>query len=128
MAQLKPTAVHDLAEFAKVLNLYPDTNLVIEGHTDSTGPRDFNEQLSWNRAQAVVNFLKHEDVARDRLAAQGFADTQPKASNTTEEGRRLNRRVDIEITANERLKREAAAEAAALQPQRAPAVRSTAAR
>ena len=76
----------------------------------------------------MVAFLRHEDVGRDRLAAQGFADTQPAASNTTEEGRRLNRRVQIEISANDALKREAAATAAAAQPQRAPVVRSAAAR
>jgi outer membrane protein OmpA-like peptidoglycan-associated protein len=127
-AKLKEQSIHDLDEFAKVLNLYPDTNLLIEGHTDSTGPRDFNEKLSWDRAQSVVEFLRREDVARDRMAAKGFADTQPVASNTTEEGRRLNRRVQIEITANDRLKREAAAQATSQQPQRAPVVRSAAAR
>jgi outer membrane protein OmpA-like peptidoglycan-associated protein len=127
-AKLKQQSIHDLSEFAKVLNLYPDTNLLIEGHTDSTGPRDFNERLSVDRAQSVVAFLRQEDVGRDRLAARGFADTEPAASNTTEEGRRLNRRVQIEITANEALKREAAATAAASQPQKAPVVRASAAR
>lgn len=124
---LKHQARQDLAEFARVLNDYPDTNVVIQGHTDSTGPGEYNEELSWRRAQAVVAFLEDEGVRRGRLSAQGLGEGEPAASNTTEEGRRLNRRVHIEITANETLRRQAAeADRQAASQQRAAVPRQSA--
>jgi outer membrane protein OmpA-like peptidoglycan-associated protein len=103
---IKPEARNDLADFARVLKEYDDTNLRIEGHTDSTGPRDFNEELSVARANAVIQFLTDQGVKLDRMAARGYADDRPVASNDTASGRQQNRRVQIQIEANEELKRQ----------------------
>jgi outer membrane protein OmpA-like peptidoglycan-associated protein len=112
-AVLRSSAKHDLAEFARVLKQYPDTNVLVEGHTDSTGPRGYNEQLSWKRAESVINFLEREGVAHDRLAGQGLGERAPVASNTTAYGRAENRRVEVEIAANDQLRKRAAQQARA---------------
>jgi outer membrane protein OmpA-like peptidoglycan-associated protein len=114
-ADLKPQSKTDLTEFAEVLKKYPDTDLVIEGHTDSTGKPAFNEKLSEERAKAVLDFLAGQGVTIKRMQGQGFAASQPVADNATEEGRAQNRRVQIKIAANEELKKKDA-EAAAAQP------------
>jgi outer membrane protein OmpA-like peptidoglycan-associated protein len=111
-AVLKQSAKDDLSEFARVLRQYQETDLVIEGHTDSTGPRAFNEELSWDRARAVVDFLQGAGVERARMAARGYAATRPVASNDSEPGRRQNRRVQIQIEPNEELQRQDATQAA----------------
>jgi len=103
---LKPQSKTDLTEFANVLKEYKDTDLVIEGHTDSTGKKDHNKKLSVNRADAVINFLEAAGVARSRLTGKGLADEQPVADNSTAEGRQANRRVQIQIAANEKLQKE----------------------
>ncbi len=108
-SELKAAAKRDLTELANVLKQYDKTNLVIEGHTDSTGTEGVNERLSWARAQAVLGFLSSEGVTKGRLSAQGYADDKPIASNDTVEGRAQNRRVQVQIAANEELKQEAAA-------------------
>ncbi len=114
-ADLKPQSRADLTEFAEVLKKYPDTDLVIEGHTDSTGTKKINEKLSVERAQSVLDFLALQGVVAKRMQGQGFADTQPVADNTTEEGRAQNRRVQVKIAANEELKKKDAEAAAAAQ-------------
>lgn len=114
-ADLKPQSQTDLTDFATVLAKYPDTDLVIEGHTDSTGKVATNEKLSVARAQSVVAFLSSHGVDAKRMKAEGFAATQPVGDNTTEEGRMQNRRVVVKIAANEELKKKDA-EAAAAQP------------
>jgi outer membrane protein OmpA-like peptidoglycan-associated protein len=103
---LKPASETDLAEFAKVLKEYKDTDLVIEGHTDNTGKKDFNRKLSVARAESVVAFLEKSGVERSRLTSRGFADEQPVGDNSTEAGRQANRRVQIQIAANEKLKKD----------------------
>ena len=108
---LKPQAKNDLAEFAKVLKEYKDTDLVIEGHTDNTGKKDTNQRLSVARAESVISFLETEGVARSRLTGRGYADDQPVAPNDTESGRQQNRRVQIQIAANEALQKQDAANA-----------------
>jgi outer membrane protein OmpA-like peptidoglycan-associated protein len=113
-AILKPASQTDLTEFAKVLKEYKDTDLVIEGHTDSTGKKERNQKLSMERAEAVTAFLESQGVERPRLTARGFADEQPVGDNATEAGRQANRRVQIQIAANEKLKKDDAA--AATQP------------
>ena len=111
-AVLKPASRNDLTEFAKVLKEYKDTDLVIEGHTDSTGKKDHNRKLSVARAESVTSFLESNGVDRSRLTARGFADEQPVADNSSEAGRSQNRRVQIQIAANEKLKKEDASAAA----------------
>lgn len=110
-AQLKPKSKTDLAEFAQVLKKYPQTDLVIEGHTDNTGKKPRNQKLSVERAEAVVAFLATDGVSAQRMAGRGYADDRPVADNTTEDGRKQNRRVEVQIAANEQLKQQDAAAA-----------------
>jgi outer membrane protein OmpA-like peptidoglycan-associated protein len=108
---LKPAAEHDLGEFAKVLAQYPDTDIVVEGHTDNKGKKALNQKLSVARAEAVITYLSTQGVARPRMTGRGYADDKPVASNDTADGRQANRRVEIEIAANEKLKQQDAANA-----------------
>jgi outer membrane protein OmpA-like peptidoglycan-associated protein len=100
-----------LKKFANTLNEYPDTELVVLGHTDSKGSDGFNLALSNKRAKAVVRHLDTIGVDSNRLAAKGKGESQPVASNNTEYNRSLNRRVEIAIFANEKMKTEAKTEA-----------------
>jgi outer membrane protein OmpA-like peptidoglycan-associated protein len=97
----------DLKKFAEVLNKYPDTNLLINGHTDNTGSDELNQKLSEKRAQSVSNFLVAQNVAATRFTIKGYGKTQPKVDNTTAENRALNRRVEVIVIANEELQKEA---------------------
>jgi outer membrane protein OmpA-like peptidoglycan-associated protein len=110
-SDLKSASRTDLAEFAKVLKEYKDTDLVIEGHTDNKGKKPFNQKLSVARAESVVGFLEGEGVARGRLTGRGYADDMPVAPNDSESGRQQNRRVQIQIAANEALQKQDAANA-----------------
>lgn len=84
----------DLGELAAFLRRFEDVYVDIEGHTDSTGPEDYNQQLSERRAQAVVDLLVNEHgIPRQRLEAKGFGESRPVADNGTREGRAENRRV-----------------------------------
>jgi outer membrane protein OmpA-like peptidoglycan-associated protein len=95
---LKPGARERLARVAGILQAYPGLRVQIEGHTDSTGTPEFNQRLSEQRAQAVQQFLDTQGVNRDIVTAQGFGQTAPVASNSTAEGRQLNRRVDLIVS------------------------------
>lgn len=107
-AVLKPKSKADLAEFAQVLKRYPDTDLVIEGHTDNTGKKVRNQKLSVQRAEAVISYLTAEGVAAPRMTGRGYADDRPVADNKNEEGRKQNRRVEVQIEANQQLKQQSA--------------------
>lgn len=100
-----------LKSLIQVLNVYPDTNLEIDGHTDSKGSDSYNQKLSVRRAGAVANYLKANGVAAERITTKGWGESAPKYSNDTEEGRAQNRRVEFLITANEKMKAEAKAQA-----------------
>lgn len=77
------------------LRKYPDTTAVIEGHTDEVGTDEYNMQLSQRRANSVVDYLvEHAGIDRARLKAIGYGKTRPVADNSTEEGKRQNRRID----------------------------------
>lgn len=106
-ADLKSDAQSNLAEFAQVLRNYDKTELIVHGHTDSTGPRDFNKKLSEDRAESVVEYLSRAGVETSRLAAEGEGPDQPVASNKTRSGRAQNRRVEIEIKPGSELVRQA---------------------
>lgn len=106
---LRDTSKENLAKLAKILNKYPDTNILIEGHTDSTGPEDYNLRLSKDRAEAVAFYLAQLNVNSRRFSVMGYGEAQPIATNDTEEGRQQNRRVDLAIMANEKLKKAAGA-------------------
>jgi outer membrane protein OmpA-like peptidoglycan-associated protein len=111
-SKLKPASEKDLSEFAKVLAEYKDTDLVVEGHTDNKGKKATNKKLSLARANAVIAFLGSKGVARQRMTAKGYADDMPVATNASEAGRAQNRRVQIQITANQELQQQAAAQPA----------------
>lgn len=96
-AALKPQAQSVLAQTADVMIRYPDSDLLVKGHTDSTGSEAYNQDLSERRAKSVQNFLISKGVAPQRITAIGFGKTMPVASNDTPEGRAQNRRVEIEI-------------------------------
>lgn len=100
-----------LQNFAQVLNENPDTDLLIVGHTDSAGSNAFNQTLSENRANMVSNYLISNGVSSSRLRTQGMGENQPTVSNDTAANRGQNRRVEIAISANEKMKAEARQEA-----------------
>ena len=97
----------DLKKFAEVLNKYPDTNLVINGHTDNTGSDELNQRLSEKRAQSVSGFLMAQNVNSSRFTVKGYGETQPKVGNNTPENLSLNRRVEVIVVANADLIKEA---------------------
>lgn len=88
-----------LDDVAGVLNEYPKTAVVVQGHTDSTGTEQLNQELSERRAGSVRGYLVNRGVDPDRLAAIGYGETYPVASNDSESGRHQNRRVDILLRA-----------------------------
>lgn len=88
-----------LDDVSGVLNQYPKTAVVIQGHTDSTGSEELNQSLSERRAGSVRGYLVNRGVDPDRLAAIGYGETYPVASNDSESGRQQNRRVDILLRA-----------------------------
>lgn len=94
---IKPGFHETMDTIASIVNKYGKTHLSIVGHTDSTGTASYNKQLSLNRAGAVEQYLLNKDVIAQRLAVYGMGEEQPRASNATESGRRLNRRVEIVI-------------------------------
>ncbi len=85
----------ELDQFADVMNRYPKTAILVQGHTDSTGSDSYNQRLSERRADSVVNQLSQGGVAWDRMAAMGYGERHPVADNGTEWGRAQNRRVNI---------------------------------
>jgi len=103
-ADLRPEAQAELVKLARILNKYPDTNIEVDGHTDATGTEEHNMQLSMRRSESVATFLAVQNVMRDRLHAVGFGELKPVASNDNAEGRQLNRRVEVAIWANDKLK------------------------
>lgn len=90
-----------------VFKEYPDTNLLVVGHTDSVGSEDYNMTLSKNRAYAVTNYLTSNGISGTRLTTNWFGETQPMHDNSTAEGRAKNRRVNIAILPNEKMIQEA---------------------
>lgn len=100
-----------LDKMVKIFNEYPETNLLIEGHTDDVGKDDYNLGLSQRRAEAVANYLRTTSIASDRLITKWYGETQPLSATTDAATRALNRRVEFVITANEKMKAEAKAEA-----------------
>jgi outer membrane protein OmpA-like peptidoglycan-associated protein len=104
---LREQSRQNLSRLAEVLNRYPDTNVLIEGHTDSTGTREHNVTLSERRANAVAHYLAQLNVQSGRFSVMGYGPDQPVVSNETAEGRQQNRRVDLAVIANEKLKRAA---------------------
>ena len=97
----------NLQDLAETLEKYDDTEVLIEGHTDDVGADDYNQDLSLKRASAVEEYLNLLEIKEKRLFSKGYGEEQPVASNETEMGRQKNRRVEIAIYANDKLKRAA---------------------
>jgi len=94
---LRYSAQNDVARMAAILAEYDKTNIIVAGHTDSTGSESTNQTLSERRAEAVRNIMLANNVAAKRITTVGFGESQPIASNDTNQGRNLNRRVEIKI-------------------------------
>ena len=94
---IEPQFQRTLQDVANTLSQYDKSYVDVYGHTDSTGADAYNQTLSERRAESVANFLSNSGVNRARLATRGFGESQPIASNSTEEGRAANRRVEIRI-------------------------------
>lgn len=101
-----------LNKLADIFKEYPDSNILVEGHTDNTGSESYNLTLSKNRAQAVTNYLVNNGLSSGRFETKWYGESQPKYDNSTTEGRAKNRRVELAIVANEELKEEARRKAA----------------
>jgi outer membrane protein OmpA-like peptidoglycan-associated protein len=108
---LSSEAKTNLNKLVKVLNTYPDTDIEVQGHTDSKGSESYNQDLSERRSNVVASYLTGQGIANKRIDIKGFGETMPKYSNTTAEGRSQNRRVEFLITANAKMKAEAEQEA-----------------
>jgi len=94
---LKPGAREMLAKISGIVLAHPGLTLQIEGHTDSVGADEHNQQLSERRADSVRDFLAEQGVAPSSITAKGFGKTQPVAANDTAEGRQRNRRVELVV-------------------------------
>ncbi|MFO7851900.1 MAG: OmpA family protein [Bacteroidales bacterium] len=105
---LSYTAKENLDKLVVVLNEYKETDIEIQGHTDNTGSLEYNQQLSEERAHEVSDYLADQGITGSRLTIKGFGETAPKYDNDTEAGQTQNRRVEFLITANEKMKAEAA--------------------
>jgi len=95
---LRPEAREKLARLSGILAIHPELHLDVEGHTDNTGGLDINQKLSEQRADAVAKYLVGQGVSEKNLKSAGFADTHPIADNSTPDGRKKNRRVEIIVS------------------------------
>jgi outer membrane protein OmpA-like peptidoglycan-associated protein len=110
-SDLSATAKTNLDKFNDILKRYPETNITIIGHTDSKGSEVYNQNLSEKRAESVTYYAGMNGIAGTRLTTIGKGETDPIATNDTDEGRSLNRRVEFVITANDKMKADAKVEA-----------------
>jgi outer membrane protein OmpA-like peptidoglycan-associated protein len=106
-AELSEGAKSELVKVVTVFNKYPETKVLLEGHTDDTGPDDYNMRLSQKRAESVADFLVSKGVNNSRLTRKWYGETQPKFPNDSEANREKNRRVEIGVSADEQMKKEA---------------------
>ena len=106
-AALNDNSKMNLTNLAGILAKYEDTEILLEGHTDATGTEEHNLDLSRARSQSVANFLAGQNVNATRFTIMGYGEMQPIASNETVGGRQENRRVEVAIYANDKLKKAA---------------------
>jgi len=100
-ATLKPEASMVLAKLAGILLIMQDLNLRVEGHTDSTGSAAYNQKLSQQRADSVMDFLARQGIATQRMKSVGYGMDRPVADNNSADSRQKNRRVEIVIAEGE---------------------------
>lgn len=110
-AGLTADAKTNLNKLIEVFKEYPDTDLMVVGHTDNVGSQSYNLPLSEKRAKSVVDYLKANGIASSRLQSKGVGLNEPIADNSTKAGQAQNRRVEIAITANEKMIEDAQKEA-----------------
>ena len=106
-SDLSDSAKYNLERIAVVFNKYPETIILVEGHTDNTGTDEYNMELSKKRAYGVSDFLISKGVAKERFDIKWYGENQPKYPNDTDANRKLNRRVEVAVIANNDLKKEA---------------------
>jgi len=99
--QIQSTAGTNLTELASSLQKYPDSQLLIVGHTDNVGDDSYNQSLSQRRANSAAAYLAAQGVVRTRLATSGKGESEPVTTNETDAGRQTNRRVEVAIYASE---------------------------
>jgi outer membrane protein OmpA-like peptidoglycan-associated protein len=97
--QLMGEFIPELERVVRLMHVRPSMRIRIEGHADSTGSADLNMKLSGERAVAVKRYLMQSGISPDRIETAGYGATRPIASNATEAGRRLNRRIEFLILA-----------------------------
>jgi len=107
-SNIKGASIETLDKLAGIFKEYPKSYILVEGHTDSAGPDDYNMNLSKQRAESVTTYLISEGINNGRFTTKWYGEAQPKADNATSEGKAQNRRVELAIVANEELKEEAA--------------------
>ncbi|MBA2563326.1 MAG: OmpA family protein [Chitinophagaceae bacterium] len=110
-SDLTVAAKENLDKLVTILNKYPDTDMEIQGHTDSIGSDSYNNKLAERRALTVSSYLNAKGIASTRLNVKTFGEEAPKYDNASDEGRAQNRRVEFLVTANEKMKEEAKKEA-----------------
>jgi outer membrane protein OmpA-like peptidoglycan-associated protein len=98
---LQPGAYQEINRVSQVLIQYPETRIMVAGHTDSDGSEAYNQELSVRRAESVRNALVSQGVATTRITTMGFGESQPVTDNATEAGKQLNRRVVVTIVPNQ---------------------------
>jgi len=111
-SDLSAEAKANLDKLVLVLDSYSDTDIELQGHTDSKGSTAYNQNLSEQRAITVSNYLATKGVSSRRVTPKGYGEETPKYNNDTADGRAQNRRVEFLITANEKMRAEAEKEAA----------------
>ncbi|HEU4799970.1 MAG TPA: OmpA family protein [Gemmatimonadales bacterium] len=104
---IQPAGQSNLATLSSNLEKYPDSNVLIVGHTDSVGADSYNMTLSERRAESAASYLRQQGVAAGRIRTEGRGEIEPVADNSTDAGRQENRRVEVAIFANEQLKERA---------------------
>ena len=103
-ANLQTEAKTNISKLATILAKYPDTDILVTGHTDSDGTEEYNQILSEKRAKSVSDYTMGKGINSSRFSMIGLGENEPVASNETVDGKQLNRRVEIAIFANEDLK------------------------
>ncbi len=100
-SDLKPAAKKNLTEMATIMKKYPENVLMIKGYTDNTGSEKTNEALSQKRAEAVKTHLTSQGFPANVVSTQGMGPSNPVADNSSADGRKQNRRVEIEVSVDE---------------------------
>lgn len=102
-ANLTTASKQNLDKIAEVFLEFPDTELMLEGHTDSSGEEAYNMKLSNERAKSVASYLQSKGVVASRMSVKGYGETAPRFDNATKEGQAKNRRVEIGVSANKEM-------------------------